>query len=94
MLAFHGHASAAIADKLHGGQLAFAHMGMVDLRCAAKRAILTIAARVTEVAGVFGNGAALFAGICHRASPFSSYIFGMGILQSGGRPLSDHIHDR
>ena len=94
MLAFHGHAAAAIADKFHGGQLAFAHMGLIDLRCAAKRAVLTIAAGVAEVAGVFGNGAALFTGICHRASPFSCEVLGKDRFPSGGRPLLGNLHDR
>ena len=85
MLAFHGHTSAAIADEFHSGELTFAHMGKIDLRRAAKRAFLAIAARVAEVAGVFGNSAALFAGIGHRAPPFSMGG-SMDGLPRGGRP--------
>ena len=32
MFAFHGKPAAAIADELHGGQLALAHVGLADLR--------------------------------------------------------------
>lgn len=69
MLAFHRNPPAAVADVFHGGQLAATHMGLVDLRCTAKRAFTVIAAGVAEVAGFFGNGAALFTGISHWGPP-------------------------
>ena len=71
MLTFHGHATAAVADKFHGGQLAFAHVGLVRFRFTAERAVLAIAAGIAKVARVFGQGAASFTGIGHLQSPFS-----------------------
>ena len=77
MLAFHGHAAAAITHKFHGGQLALAHMGLVYFRSSAERAFLTIAAGVAEVAGIFGHRTAFFAGISHGVSPFRLQNFSM-----------------
>lgn len=69
MLAFHGNPTAAVADVFHGGQLAPAHMRLVDLRRSAKRTLPAISAGIAEVAGFFGNGAALSTGISHCAPP-------------------------
>ena len=77
MLAFHGNAATAIADVLHGGQLALAHVSMVDFRCSTEGAILVIAAGIAEVSGVFGHRTTLFTGIGHRAPPCQARGLGL-----------------
>ena len=69
MLAFHGHTAASVADEFHGRQFAFAHMGVIDLRSAAERAILFIAAGTAKMTGLLGHRTAGFTGISHIRSP-------------------------
>ena len=69
MLAFHGYPAASVADELHGRQFAFTHMGVIDFRRAAERAILFVAAGTAEMPGFLGHRTAGFTGIRHIRSP-------------------------
>ena len=83
MLTFHGNATTAVADKFHGGQLAFAHVGLVRFRFAAERAFLAIATGVAEMPRIFGHGATSFTGIGHLQPPLY-HVFDRLILHTVG----------
>jgi hypothetical protein len=68
---FHCDTTAAVTDKLHGRQFAFAHVGVVDVRCATERAFLAIAAGVAQVARIIGHRAASFTGMGHIQPPYA-----------------------
>ena len=67
----HGHATAAVADKFHGGQLVLADMFGLHLGSPAKTAFFLIPARVAQMTRRIGDGAAAFTRICHCLAPFS-----------------------
>lgn len=69
MVTFHGNATATVADEFHGGQLAFAHVGLVDFRRSAERAFLVITTGVAQMPWIFGQCATSFTGIGHYQPP-------------------------
>lgn len=69
MFTFHGNATATVADEFHSSQLAFAHVGLVDFRRSAERAVLVIATGVAQVTRIFGQCATSFTGIGHFQPP-------------------------
>jgi hypothetical protein len=71
MFAFHCDTTATVTDKLHGRQLAFAHVSLVDVRRATERAFLAIAAGVAQVARIFGHRTASFTGMGHIQPPYA-----------------------
>jgi hypothetical protein len=71
MFTLHCNATAAVTDKLHGRQLAFAHVGVVDVRGPTEGAFLAIAAGVAQVARIFGHRAASFTGMGHIQPPYA-----------------------
>ena len=83
MLTFHGNATAAVADKFHGGQLAFAHVGLVRFRFAAERTFLAITTGVAKVTRIFCHGAASSTGIGHLQPPLF-HVFDSSILHTVG----------
>jgi hypothetical protein len=70
MVFFHRHSAAFCADKLHGSQFALAHVGRFHVLIAAKGTGPLVSARVAQVSGFFGNGAAGLTGIFHGLPPF------------------------
>jgi len=72
MFTFHGNPTAAVTNKLHRRQFAFAHMALVDFRGSAERAFLAIVTGVAKVPRVFGYRATSFTGMGHLQPPFLS----------------------
>ena len=66
----HRHATAAIADRLHGRQLVFADMPGIDLGCTTEAALGCVPTGVAEVPWSVRNGATILAGVGHVLSSF------------------------
>jgi len=70
VLLFHGHAAATAANKFHGLKLVFADVLRFRIRLSAKATLCLVVARIAQMPGRLGDGAAILAGIGHISRSF------------------------